>query len=260
MLDYLRDFFIPKFLFERSFLYSLILSALVFILIFVIHYLRHERKVRKLLLGELTKKIFPDYVGELQSEKLKIIFKEKAKEIEVFEKELLRADAFTTDPVIYYVLGNYNLMKDRFQRALEYFKKAKELDPKMKMTTFGIGVSLMKIGKYNEAIDAFKESITLGEKVADSYYNIGWAYDELGKYDEAIKAYKKSYGYNSEDYWNNYNIACSLAKMGRYDEAINTLREIINKENVKNTARGDTDFQKLKTDTKFGPIFSEIIS
>lgn len=258
MIEYVTNFFLPEVLFKTSFLYALIGTILAFILAYVIHYLRHTRKVKKMLLTHQTEEIFPDYLGETRSKEMEQFFREKNYEIERFEEELQRADFFTLDANIYYILGNYNLQKDRFQKAFEYFHKSNELAPDNAKIYFGIGTASIGINKFEEAIAAFNKALELGEDIEDCYYNIGWTLDELGKYQEAIDAYSRAYQHNPEDYWSQYNIACALAKMRQYDKAIETLREIVDREGIKEYAYNDSDFDKLKTDKEFGPTFLEI--
>lgn len=252
-LTFFHEFFTLKVI-----LYGFILATLLFILGLFLHYLFHQKKMEQFLLENIGRKILPDFMEDANPTELEKFFKENGKEIEGFAEELDRADLFVTKSNIYLRLGLYYLWNRNFQKALEYFKKTKEINPKKGMANWAIGGALMSIGQYKEAVEYFKESIRLEKYVPDCYYNIGWCLDEIGEYEEAIKAYSKAYELD-KSYWNKYNIACTLTKWGKFDKAIETLQEIINFEGVRELALNDPDFQKLKENEKISSLFFKLV-
>ena len=65
----------------------------------------------------------------------------------------------------------------QFEKAIEYFKKAKELKPDSD-TFYEIGVCYKAIGRYEEALETLKEGAEVYPKDADLWKQIGHVYEK----------------------------------------------------------------------------------
>ena len=105
-------------------------------------------------------------------------------------------------------LGRSYAMKEDYDKAIAYFKKADALDVEeygpetaMSAVNYGdIGETYRNKGEYDKAIQYSERALAIKLKVygpedkmvATSYANIGLAYDNKGEYDKAIEYYEKS--------------------------------------------------------------------
>jgi tetratricopeptide (TPR) repeat protein len=82
----------------------------------------------------------------------------------------------------FYFLGEYN-------KAIECFNKAIDLNPKSEKAWANKGNALIKLGKYNEALQACDKAIKINPKSSIAWFNKGYAFIKLGDPVEANQAY-----------------------------------------------------------------------
>lgn len=82
----------------------------------------------------------------------------KLDKAEAILKKGLRIDE---DVQIYHNLGTINYQRERYKRALGYFKKALELEPQNAKRIFRLGLCYEKLDQINEAKDAFEKAVFL---------------------------------------------------------------------------------------------------
>ncbi|GAG08581.1 unnamed protein product, partial [marine sediment metagenome] len=83
-------------------------------------------------------------------------------------------------------------------QAIEYFKKAIELDPDLASAYNGLGGVYKIMGKIDDAISCWEKSLELNPNYDFSIYNLGVAYLEKGKKAQALK-YLQKYLANKND-------------------------------------------------------------
>jgi len=91
----------------------------------------------------------------------------------------------------YYNLGIIAYDDQDYEKAIEHYKKALEIDKKFAFAWDNLGMSYRRLGQNEKAIEAYKESLKLDKKGKTPLMNIGVAYELLGKYDDAITYYEK---------------------------------------------------------------------
>jgi tetratricopeptide (TPR) repeat protein len=87
-------------------------------------------------------------------------------------------------------------LAERYDEAIEYYKKAIAMNPDYADAHANLGVTYMNKGRLDEAIVALKKALALDAQKAGVQYNLGLLYDKKGKIDEAISAYEKSIAIN----------------------------------------------------------------
>jgi tetratricopeptide (TPR) repeat protein len=80
----------------------------------------------------------------------------------------------------------------KVDEAIEYYKKAIDIDPRFALAYNNLGLALYSEGKVDEAIECYKNAIALDEKLATAHHNLGQAWEDKGKVDEAIECYKNA--------------------------------------------------------------------
>lgn len=86
-----------------------------------------------------------------------------------------------------------------YYKALEFFKKALEINPNMVETMNNLGASFYMVGKYDEAIYWFKKAIDHKKDYSQAYGNLAYAYLQKGEIEEAEKVIQKGLIYIPKD-------------------------------------------------------------
>ena len=112
-----------------------------------------------------------------------------------------------------------------YQGAIEYFRKAIELDPKYANPWNNMGSAYGKLGDYNKQIECCRKAIELDPKFASPWNNMGYVYNELGDYNKAIECCQKAIKLDPKyaTPWN--NMGFSYGKLGDYNKAIECCRK-----------------------------------
>ena len=82
------------------------------------------------------------------------------------------------------------------------------------------GISLAMSGEYEKAIECFDKAIELNPNYADAYYDRGLTYYQLKRYEKAIEDYNKAIELNLSDAEAYYDRGLTYHKLKRYERAI----------------------------------------
>lgn len=105
-----------------------------------------------------------------------------------------------------------------YEKAILYFKKARELGENNSWLLFQLGLALKEYGNIEEAIDIFKEEIEITDYKGFGDLQLAWCYALI---DEKEKA--KEYFENVDKY-----LGSSLEKDEELKKDYNTVNELIN--------------------------------
>lgn len=153
-------------------------------------------------------------------------------EMELIEnKTTSNFDAYT-----FYLKGKYhyyNYTEEDNETAIEFFKKALDIDPDYALAVAGLSDSYaQKVKKYwsddvwmDSALVLGKKAVSLNPKLAEAYKALASAYDGLDENELALANYKKAIELNP-NYWSALLNYGQLKKLnGSYDEALYWLRK-----------------------------------
>ena len=107
----------------------------------------------------------------------------------------LEPEGFENNPFIFYNLGIAYLRTDKFDLAIENFKKAVELRPQDAKLYLVLGLAYFNIENYLEALKNFELAVQLSEiKFANDiyYFYLGVVYDKIGEKEKAAENFKKA--------------------------------------------------------------------
>jgi len=110
--------------------------------------------------------------------------------------------------------------KEEYDKAIECYDKALEIDPANANAWGAKGWALYELGKSDEAIKCYDKAIEIKPKAARFWNNKGVVFDDLEKFDEALRCYETAIDVrpNYEAAWcNKGNL---LDGQGKHDEAI----------------------------------------
>jgi tetratricopeptide (TPR) repeat protein len=77
------------------------------------------------------------------------------------------------------------------RKALDYFKKASELDPNNPTLLVNYGSQLIEFGNVEEAISRIRQAVTLNAEYYFPYYWLGVAYRKKGEEGQAIREFRR---------------------------------------------------------------------
>ena len=122
--------------------------------------------------------------------------------------------------VVYSYLGNSYYFLEVYDKALESYNQAVEINPDKDHFWNNRGSALDILGKYKDAISSFDKAIEINPDYHEALYNHGNALVELGRLDEAIASYDQAIEINPDQDKAWYNRGNALEELGKYDDAI----------------------------------------
>jgi len=144
--------------------------------------------------------------------------------IEYFRK------AIELDPKYAYPWNNlgyiYGAMGNH-DKEIEYYRKAIALNPKFALPWNNMGETYRTLGSYDKAIECFRKAIELDPEYASPWNNIGYVYDKQGNRAKARECYQKAIELDQKIAapWNLMGL--SYAGSGDYDKAVECYRKAI---------------------------------
>ena len=149
----------------------------------------------------------------------------EARKQEINREVKRNEDAFTA--VQWNEKGMERLNRKDYQGAIEYFRRAIDLDPQYASPWSNMGHAYNKLGDYNKAIECCCKAIDLDPKFASPWSNMGYTYNKLGDYNKTIECCCKAINLDPKfaSPWNNMGVAYN--KLGDYNKAIECYRKAI---------------------------------
>ena len=97
-----------------------------------------------------------------------------------------------------YNYGKFFMIKKFKKKAIEYYNKSFQINPKNAMSKYNIGNIYFAQKKFNSAIEYYKKATEVDPSNFFAYNNIALSFKKLGKFDEALKFYKKAIDTNKD--------------------------------------------------------------
>jgi Tfp pilus assembly protein PilF len=119
----------------------------------------------------------------------------------------------------YFAHGHLLERQGAYEKAIENYKKALELQPDMVMAANRMGVTYNKMARHAEATRQFQNAIALKPDAAYPHNNLGFSFYLEGRFDEAERAYAKALELKPDFVRAKMNHALALGKLGRFDAA-----------------------------------------
>lgn len=123
------------------------------------------------------------------------------------ETYLDRAMRIKKEPMIYFLLGEAARGNGNLWKAKELYEKAIAIDPELYISYNGLGIVLMRLGKYTQANTAFSAGLALAPQSPEILNNIGLSLLKIGKTREAYEYLKKAGAANPKNPFIDDNLA-----------------------------------------------------
>jgi tetratricopeptide (TPR) repeat protein len=149
-------------------------------------------------------------------------------------------------------IGDTYTQKGDYALAENTYKQALTSDPYNEGIYFSLGNLYTESKDFKNAESAFQKAILLNPNSLDARNNLGNVFLKQNKLDEAINEFEKVLDINNNYATAYYNIACALSLKNSREDSLKFLARAIQMDNtLKEVARTDSDFNNIKSDSKF---------
>jgi tetratricopeptide (TPR) repeat protein len=115
----------------------------------------------------------------------------------------------------------------QYEKALDLFKKAIDLDPTLTEAYNNLGLTYTEINEEEKATEAFKTAISLSPELAAAYNNLGYVFYRLGSYREAIEMYNEAIGRSKDSSSAYTNLGNAYYKLEKIEDAIGAWKKAL---------------------------------
>lgn len=92
--------------------------------------------------------------------------------------------------LIFYRIGNDLCTRGLLDEAIEAYRQALNVDPKVPRPYYGLGNIFSTKGEYAEALEAYRQALNVDPQFPQPYYGLGSVYSETGDFVNALRAYQ----------------------------------------------------------------------
>ncbi len=150
--------------------------------------------------------------------------KEYEKAIEYYQKAIEMDEKWA---VPYFNLGIVYKNLKEYEKAIEYYQKAIEMDEKWAVPYNNLGIVYKNLKEYEKAIEYYQKAIEMDEKWAYPYNNLGNVYVDLKEYEKAIEYYQKAIEMDEKYAVPYNNLGIVYANLKEYEKAIEYYQKAI---------------------------------
>lgn len=205
-------------------------------------------------------KLRPDYLDAYKNLVVMYMQTGQSAKIEKYEKDIYELGS--GDYQIFYMLGTIYMATKRYEKAIEFFEKAIELNPNnpnLALLLNNLGSANLALARLYKATEAFEKSLEADSTNPTTYYNIAvtsklcgnfqkaYEYFQLaykmeptpfylsslaaaaldaGDYDEAVRYFEVMSSAEPEQDVHKFNLACAYEGLKDYEKALNILKSI----------------------------------
>jgi len=117
--------------------------------------------------------------------------------------------------------------EQRYQDAVEEFRKAIEFDKGSANAYYGLGLAYLKTGDRMKAIEAFREAIRLRPEWAEAHNQLGLTYYEAGEYNAAASAFEEAIRLKPDSFDALIVLGNTYQHLGLYARAVEVLEKAV---------------------------------
>jgi len=140
------------------------------------------------------------------------------------------------NPTPYFYRGLSNERSEKFEEALEDYRKATELKSDFILPYKRSGIIWAKQGNFEKAIEFYKKSLNSGDQDSVTHYNYGASLINLGKKEEARSIFETLIDQDPDYSDAYYQLGIIYLSAGEIDRAIELLETFIAKDPENNKA------------------------
>src|SRR5215510_6579893 len=137
--------------------------------------------------------------------------------------------AYPNDERANFALGGYYFGQQDFPQAIQYYRKATELEPKFSSAFNLLGYAYRQNNDYANSENAFKKYIELIPNDPNPYDSLAELYLKMGKFDDSITQYRKALSINPNFINAHQGIGMALLYQGKAPAAAADIQKITGK-------------------------------
>jgi tetratricopeptide (TPR) repeat protein len=135
--------------------------------------------------------------------------------------------AYPADERGHALLGNYHLLAQQHEQAIEQYEAAIEIAPDFSAPYNGMGYAYRFLGRYAEAEQAFKKYIELIPDEPNPYDSYAELLMKMGRFEESIRNYEKALSYNPNFMPSHVGIGNDYLFVDRPDKARDSFQRLL---------------------------------
>lgn len=135
-------------------------------------------------------------------------------------------ESHPTDERAHNALGNYYFGRQEWNKAIEEFQRATEINPAFSPAYNSLGYAYRSVGNYAKAETAFKRYIELIPDEPNPYDSYAELLMKTGRFEESISNYEKALSKNPNFVASYVGIGNNQIFLGRPDQARETFRKL----------------------------------
>lgn len=149
---------------------------------------------------------------------------ESDKALAYYEKALEIDPRFS--PALYN-MGNALADQNRLEEAITAYRKALDIDPEFLMAYENLGKSYIRTGRLGKALQTFDKALSRRPDFAGALAGKGIVYHLLEDFHGAVALYKKALAIEPDSASTYYNLACAHARLGAIQDAGEALKRAV---------------------------------
>jgi len=115
--------------------------------------------------------------------------------------------------------GTEQMLAKKYKEAIEYFKRAIDLNPDFSEAYYNLGIAYEELGKHEDSIETLKKAIRLAPENANAHYALGYAYYQLKRYKDATDAFEHSLALKPGNAFARKKLGSAYLAMGNKEKA-----------------------------------------
>ena len=124
-------------------------------------------------------------------------------------------------------LGYCHVGLNNSQAAIRAYQQAIKTDPTNETLHFNLANYHLKLGRQQEAIESYQKVILINPGFEPAHFRLGILYTQLGRLDEGKKAFEEVIRLNPNAAPAYFNVGIAYTKLGLYHAAINAHQQVL---------------------------------
>ncbi len=146
-------------------------------------------------------------------------------QVEIHARNLLRQ--YKHSPVLYNILGLSQQQQQKYDQALNSFRKLLSINPRIPEVHFNLGLLFAQSDQAKEAETCYRQAIRLSPRMAPAFFNLGVLYQQQEQLDKAAEMYQKALAIEADYHEALTNLGAIYQLQGQLKEAERCYRQAL---------------------------------
>ncbi len=124
-------------------------------------------------------------------------------------------------------LGSVLLAQQRFEAALDCYRRAEAIRPDDAMILYNHGNALYAAQRYGDAVELYRRALAVSPDFAELHNNLGNALRQVGQLHAAVESYRHAIELQPDQVTAQGNLGRTLCQLGRAEAAVECHRAVV---------------------------------